>query len=216
MRRIFHPDAHPRCGTCGLHVELCGCATLPSLSTTGRILFLQHEEERHKCSNSVRLACRLCPDLEIMTWPGRTSALDLGDDALILFPVPEASVLEPQEAGTRRIVILDGTWAQASRIFRILQGRGMLARRLPEGVVHAWQARNSGRAERMSSAHAASLVLGMSGQDRAAQALREAVNKVGDGFLLMRGQQGNSLSKKTAMQDSAIDNTESRFPHQPL
>jgi len=142
--------------------------------------------------------------------------LELGEDAVILFPVPEAKVLEPEEACTHRVVILDGTWAQASRIFRILQGRGMEARRLPEGVVHAWQARNSGRPERMSSAHAASLVLDATGQEAVGQALRDAVDKVGDGFLLMRGQQGNSLSKKTAMQDSAIDNRESRFPHQPL
>lgn len=189
---------------------------MPALSTSGKILFLQHEEERRKCSNSVRLACRLCPGLEVMGWPGRTMPLDLEEGTLILFPVPEAPVLKSVEASSRRIVILDGTWAQASRIFRILQGRGMEARRLPEGVVHAWQARNSGRPERMSSAHAASLVLDMTGQERVGQALREVVDKVGDGFLLMRGQQSHSLSKKTAMEDSAIDNTESRFPHQPL
>lgn len=184
---MFHPDAKPRCPVCGLHFELCGCEDFPRLEVRSRIFFLQHPEEVHKYTNSVRVACKTCPDFAILPWLGRTEPLNLPENALVLFPGPEVPVLTREESTTRPIVVLDGTWAQASRIFRILLGKGIDVRRLPEDVLHGWQARRSTLPERMSSAHAASLVLDTSGECAAANGLRETVDRVGQGFMTMRG-----------------------------
>jgi DTW domain-containing protein YfiP len=203
MRKIFHPDAKPRCGTCGLHLELCECALLEPIAVALDLTFLQHRDELGKSTNTVRIARHLCPDLGLVPWEGRGADCALAPATLLLFPAEGVPVLGPDEVRQRPLAILDGTWAQASRMFRVLEGKGFQARRLPEELIHTWQARRSGRPERMSSAHAASLLLGLNGETHAAQALSRLVERVGEGFQQMRGL---GQREKSGRQDSAIKN----------
>lgn len=179
-----------------------------SLSLT----FLQHSEEIYKSTNTVRLARRLCPAFGLVPWQGRGAESPFPPDTLLVFPAEGAPILTCEEVASRPLAILDGTWAQASRMYRVLEKRGFHARRLPEDLIHVWEARRSNRPERMSSAHAASLLLGLNGETQAAQALVELVDRVGEGFARMRGVKPPETGEKTVMEDSAIGNLESRFP----
>lgn len=212
LRKLFRPDSKPRCGICGLHRELCGCEALPEIPVSLTLTFLQHPEELRKSTNTVRLARRLCPALGLVPWEGRLAPSPLETGTLLVFPASGAPVLTPKEVRDGELAILDGTWAQASRMYRVLEAKGHQARRLPEDLIHVWETRRSSRPERMSSAHAASLLLGMNGEDGAARALVELVDRVGEGFARMRGVRSPETGEKTVMEDPAIENRESRFP----
>jgi DTW domain-containing protein YfiP len=152
------------------------------------IVFLQHPEEERKTSNTVRLARRLCPDFGIVSWPGRDAPLDFSAGSLVLFPLPEAEDLAPEElASGASLVIPDGTWAQCSRMARVLVRRGMAFRKLPNAVKHGWQVRHSSDPSRLSSAEAAAMALSLAGEVDAAESLADAVAVVGRKFLEMRG-----------------------------
>lgn len=212
MRKLFRPDSKARCGTCGLHLELCGCEEIRARSVSLSLTFLQHSEEIYKSTNTVRLARRLCPSFGLVPWEGRGAESPFPLETLLVFPVEGAEVLTKEEVATRPLAILDGTWAQASRMYRVMEKRGFQARKLPEDLLHVWSIRRSNRPERMSSAHAASLLLRLNGEEAAAQALVELIDKVGEGFEWMRGVRSLETGEKTAMEDSAIGNPESRFP----
>jgi len=188
VKTSFHLGAPLRCPSCGLHLYLCPCAGFSVCRPNTRIVFLQHPEEEHKTSNTVRLARRLCPDFSIVPWPGRDAPLDFPTASLILFPLPEAEDLTPEDlVSGASLVIPDGTWAQCSRMARVLVRRGMVFRKLPNAVKHGWQVRHSSDPSRLSSAEAAAMALSLAGETVVAESLAEAVAMVGQRFLEMRG-----------------------------
>lgn len=187
MRKLFKPDAKPRCDVCGIHLSLCVCRDLPVHALKARIAILQHPEELKKSSNTVRLAHRICPDLELLPWPERTRPMADVQDLLFLYPAVDATELSPEEASGGRIVVLDGTWAQCSRLSNVLRGWGAQFRSLPVAEKSAWGARRSADPQRTSSAQAVARVLEVAGEFQAASALDLAVVEVGRAFLKMRG-----------------------------
>lgn len=157
------------------------------LATRTRIVFLQHPQEARKPTNSAPLACRILSNARIEPW-ARTVLPAWLDGAILLYPSPDATPLDPSELdGTRPVVIPDGTWSQASRMASVLKSRPMLRRVLPEGARTTWTVRQSADPERVSSAQAAALVLGLAGETEAAEALSEAVAEAGRRILAMRG-----------------------------
>lgn len=153
-----------------------------------KIIFLQHPEEERKTSNTVRLARRLCPDFGIVPWPGRDAPLDFPKESFVLFPLPEAEDLTCEDfASGTALIIPDGTWAQCSRMARVLVRRGMIFRKLPNAVKHGWQVRYSSDPSRLSSAEAAAMALSLAGETDVAESLADAVATVGQRFLQMRG-----------------------------
>ena len=123
----MHSCTKARCDRCLMHLELCLCAEIPVLPTRSRLSLLMHSQERHKPSNTGRLALLCLPNSEVRYrgLPDRTP-LDLSglvDDeyeSWMLHLSPESEVITPKLVAKTikpvRLLVLDGNWSQASRL----------------------------------------------------------------------------------------------------
>jgi hypothetical protein len=170
-----------------MHEHLCFCADFPVLATRTRVVFLQHPQEAKKPTNSVRLACRILSNSAIAPW-SRIDPPTFPSDAILLYPSSEATPLSAEDfAETATLVIPDGTWSQASRIANVLNSKPFRRRILPAGIATNWTVRQSDDPDRISSAQAAALALGLAGESEAATVLSDAVAEAGRQILSMRG-----------------------------
>jgi DTW domain-containing protein YfiP len=147
---------HERCERCLLQRRVCLCAAIPTLPTRTRIVIVRHHLERHRSSNSGRLAHLALPNSEIVEHggsggPARLPALE---GAWLLFPEGEAA-REPPAAPPAQLVVLDATWSQARRMYRKLHAlRGLPVLRLPEAPMAAGRLRESPAPGRVSTIEA--------------------------------------------------------------
>ena len=188
MRRVYPASTSiPRCPVCGVHEHLCFCAGFPVLATRTRIVFLQHPQEAKKPTNSAPLTCRILSSASIIPW-SRVDPPAFPPDAILLYPSPDATPLTVEDfANASTLVIPDGTWSQASRIANVLKSKPFRRRVLPAGITTNWTVRQSDDPERISSAQAAALALGVAGENEAATVLADAVAEAGRRILSMRG-----------------------------
>lgn len=188
-----------RCEGCGLHVELCACAERARVELPFRVLVVQNNRERHKPTNTGRQVVASIAGAELIYWGEldrdaedgslRTAAFDdallveAGVDYRLIFP----RVLDPEgptpiespelgraDIGPRTsIVLLDGTWAQCSRMARRVPAiAAMPAYRLPPGPDSHWGVRTATEASRISTYEAAVRVLELAGELAAADAMQ--------------------------------------------
>jgi DTW domain-containing protein YfiP len=114
------------CQRCWRPEVVCYCRHLPRLQTRTRVVVLQHPRERDVPINTARMAalCLEGAELHVATSlanaPGLARALrDPERPAAVLFPGEGAIDLEthpPDHPVT--LVVLDGTWWQANKLFR--------------------------------------------------------------------------------------------------
>ena len=97
--------------------EHCVCESTPTITSPIPILVIRHWKERHKPSNTARLASLAVPNLRVIDYgaPGvvwSPEILDLPEPAL-LFPGSDAQQVDytPQT-----IVVVDGSWPQARKL----------------------------------------------------------------------------------------------------
>lgn len=133
------------CEGCGLTQRLCLCETLPCVAVPARIVLLQHFRETRFSTNTGRLLLRMIPEAEhrlFGVWGESVEAASLGgpdEEILIVFPRDDAEVLDPRGGagdGERRrtFVLLDGKWAQCSRMSRrLVPGGNVRYVKLPPG-----------------------------------------------------------------------------------
>lgn len=113
---------------------------------------------------------------------------------LLLFPAPNAaeltpSMLEPIGGRVRLLVLLDGTWRQASRMsHRIEALRAAPAARLPEGAPSTWSIRRPDRPERLCTLETAIRVVALAGRPEDARRMWLAMKWIEARLLFMRGQ----------------------------
>jgi DTW domain-containing protein YfiP len=103
-----------RCSRCFLTQRWCLCAKIPSVASSFEIVIIRHLRESYKTTNTARLAAlaiQRCTIIDYLPETFDESLLDTTESAL-LFPSEEAP---PKKAPTR-LYVLDGTWAQASRM----------------------------------------------------------------------------------------------------
>jgi DTW domain-containing protein YfiP len=120
----FQPRAI--CQRCWRPESVCYCRHLPRIETRTKVLVLQHPRERDVPINTARIAalCLEGAELHVATSlanaPGLARALrDPERPAAVLFPGEGAIDLEtnpPDHPVT--LVVLDGTWWQANKLFR--------------------------------------------------------------------------------------------------
>jgi DTW domain-containing protein YfiP len=111
-----------------MHTQVCICDGLVPIAPSVEILIIRHWKERRKPSNTARLAALAIPSLRILDYgaPGAVwdqNVLDLHDAALI-FPDPSAPTLQTP----KRVIVVDGSWAQARKLVNKIPGLRSLPR----------------------------------------------------------------------------------------
>jgi DTW domain-containing protein len=136
---------HERCARCLLQRRVCLCAAISTVPTRTRIVIVRHHLERHRSSNSGRLAHLALSNSEIIEHgggggPARLPALD---GAWLLYPQGEPAREAPAVLPAR-LVVLDATWSQARRMYRKLAAlRGLPILHLPPAPMAAARLRES-------------------------------------------------------------------------
>lgn len=112
MRSSTPAGAQGHCRRCLMQAAFCVCALIPRIDNAVEILILRHIKEAWKTSNSARLVGLALARAAIVAYGdkahGPPSAPER-EGTWLLFPGAAAA-----PAGSpRRLVVLDGTWAQA-------------------------------------------------------------------------------------------------------
>jgi DTW domain-containing protein YfiP len=150
-----------------MHRTLCICALIPRIATRTRLLLVLHQLEDRKPTNTGRLAAR-CLINSAVTARGATAgagapaALWQGTQPLLLFPHAEARPLEEwRDAGQPlTLVVPDGTWRQANKARRRVEGLSELpCVSLPPVVRSNYRLRHDRRPDRVSTIEAITLAL---------------------------------------------------------
>lgn len=116
-------DDPARCPRCLYRRELCLCPALAAegpIVTRTRVVILRHHTEKHRSSNSGRLAHLALPHSELhdVSAPDRDTPVSvpvLGEGAWLVFPDGPPWTVSPVPP-PRTLVFLDATWQQARRM----------------------------------------------------------------------------------------------------
>jgi DTW domain-containing protein len=102
------------CPRCRLETALCLCADIPRVPTKARIVILRHAIESRRVYNSGRIAALALPNSEIVDHGEKGSPATEIDatGAWLLYPGGD-----PPRGVPERLVVLDGTWREARRMF---------------------------------------------------------------------------------------------------
>lgn len=201
-----------RCADCGLHSPLCACAERPRLELSTRLVVVQNNKELHKPTNTGRLLPQVLVNCELLMVGVRDVEFDpaplcrADHDYLLIFPRvrdPEGEHPEPPPllhaelfAGRRTerpkiiqtLVLLDGTWAQCSRMSRRLEVlAAMPAFALPEGPPSHWGVRTPSEPSRISTYEAAVRALELAEGRAVAGRLQEYFDRIAAATLFMKG-----------------------------
>ncbi|MBA3500208.1 MAG: DTW domain-containing protein [Myxococcota bacterium] len=132
-----------RCERCLL--QHCLCAEIPTVTTQTRVVIVRHHDEVTRASNTGRLAHLALPNSELVDHDGPSGAARLPALEGMWLVFPAGPVAEaPLVPAPRAIVVLDGTWRQARRMYRKLDGlRGLPMLRLPDAPMPSARLRNS-------------------------------------------------------------------------
>lgn len=111
-----------------MHAELCVCAEIPRFELRTRVTILMHAQELKKPSNTGRLA-HLCLKNSEVRYRGMRDGtpLDLSGinesdefETWMLYMSPSSEKITPELVKKAekpvRLLVLDGTWSQASRL----------------------------------------------------------------------------------------------------
>jgi len=141
--------------------------------TATRVIVVRHYLERHRTSNSGRLAHLALVNSEIVDHGGEGGLAKLPplDGAVLLFPEGEPMTAPPAVAPTQ-VIALDATWSQARRMYRKLDAlRGVPMVRLPDRGVDRERMRESPEPGHVSTLEAIAGALRCFGDAHAADAL---------------------------------------------
>jgi DTW domain-containing protein YfiP len=166
---------HERCARCLFQRRVCLCAAIPAVPTRTRIVIVRHHLERHRSSNSGRLAHLALPNSELVEHGGRAGPARLPalEGAHLLFPEGEPARAAPSPPPAR-LVVLDATWSQARRMYRKLAAlRGLPVLRLPEAPMAAARLREAPGPGRVSTIEAIARALRLVEGEAAAAPLEQ-------------------------------------------
>lgn len=108
-----------RCPRCRFPSPGCLCAALPRLRTGIEFVFVRHASERTRLTNTGHWAALALEGSAVVEQGVPGAPLDLAplavEGGVALFPGPPSP---PPRVRPRRIVVPDGTWAQARRIMQ--------------------------------------------------------------------------------------------------
>jgi DTW domain-containing protein len=209
MARAVCSRKSVRCEGCSLPARWCICEALPRISLPPALTVLMHSIEARKPSSTGHLLRRLIPEtrLEVVDLVGPPLPEEVepeGRESWILHPIgdPAPQVSDP---GLVRLVLLDGTWAQASAMIRRRTVRGRLIR-IPTPEHSRFWLREQAGPGRVSTLEAVTASLRHLGLNEAAETLDDALEVHVLAGLLTRG------FKQKAAEFRATSTRLHRFP----
>lgn len=174
-----------RCQRCLLPLKHCLCATLAPQPAQSRFCLMMYDTEPMKPSNTGRLIADVLPDTLAFGWsrtapPAQLLAL-LDSEAyqpLVVFPAAYAQtgrpvVSEPDANGKPPLfIMLDGTWPEARKMFRKSPWLDRFAV-ISVSLEHlsTYRLREAHESHQYCTAEVATALLGLAGDDAAAQGL---------------------------------------------
>ena len=188
---------HPRCSLCGLHLELCICSQIPTLTLSTSFVFVQHTHEIHKPTNTGRIAHHMLRSSTLISYGPRhqdidTSSLDEEHmEYYLLYPRADAALLSPPIEPENRsicIVVLDGTWHQCSRMARrVPRVRELPCVALPQGSPSQWGVRTPPNPAALCTFEAVIRVIEIFHGSQTAQPMQAVFNLLCTRMMAMRG-----------------------------
>ena len=120
-------ESREMCWECRRPVRVCYCAAVQPIETTTRVVILQHPRESDVPINTARIAelalsnSTLHVGLDFARDASLAAALsDPGAPPVLLFPSDDAKDLALEAPpGPVTLVVIDGTWWQASKLFKL-------------------------------------------------------------------------------------------------
>lgn len=120
MRSTTPRDLSGHCPRCLLQVEICVCTLLPRVETRTEFLLIRHVTERLLTSNTGRFAALSLPNSRVLEYGGGdpfdVSPLLLPGTALLYC----SGGPRPLQGCPERLVVLDGSFRQARRMYKRL------------------------------------------------------------------------------------------------
>lgn len=171
------PAVTDRCVGCGAPADRCFCDALLPVPCGVRVVVVRHVRERFKVSATGHLAARLVGGEVIEHGvPGAAASMpSLGPLPLLLFPHGSSS---PPPQRPSALVVLDGTWSQATQMRRRVPGlAGIPVLSLPPPESR-WRMREQHLTEGMSTLEAVAAALALLGEDQAAAALQASYRRM--------------------------------------
>lgn len=176
-----------RCQECRLPASHCICRFRPALAEHGGLpnaefWLLMHPDEQHKPTNTGRLIADCLPQTRVFIWHRKdppAGFIEACEDPsyapMLVFPAPpdryEDRLIErPPESRAKPVfILLDGTWQQAGKMFRLtsyLQSLPVLS--LSPDYHSQYRLRRSVHAGQLCTAEVAAELLQVIGADAAA------------------------------------------------
>ncbi len=170
------------CTRCGRPVKVCLCAELVPVHTRTRVLILQHPRESDVPIGTARIAELMLPNserhvgVELEDKPRVQELLsDPARPAVLLYPGAGAEdIVARTPEGPVTLVVIDGTWWQAQKLFKKNPGLSRLPRyALEPASPSRYRIRREPAAHCVSTIEAIALALGaLEGNDDARALLR--------------------------------------------
>jgi DTW domain-containing protein len=140
------------CIRCRMHLSLCLCADIQPIDTRTQVAIILHETEQSRTSNTGYLATLMLSNAVLRIHGERGRSLDVHDwfepthRTFVLFPHAEARILDrrlaEEDVRPIRLIVPDGTWRQARRMVRRVDGLAKAPTvTLPEGLVSEYRLR---------------------------------------------------------------------------
>ncbi len=187
----------PRCPVCMLHTDLCVCAHLPRVRTQVRWVIVQHASDALRPTSTGRLAAGMLSPAVLSVYGQRAKSFDAHalklhpNRAWLLFPSDDAETLTAEwwlEHQPKQLVLLDGTWRQASRMsHRVPLIRDLPRLRLPPGDPSSWSIRCADRPDRLCTVETAIRVVAIIGDVASAREMWVTMKWIEARLLYMKG-----------------------------
>lgn len=172
-RRSRVPDLSSRCGRCLFPPAFCLCAEVRPVETRTRLVFLRHASEIGRPTNTVRWAALALRGAEVVEYGLPGARLDdrvlRGEGTWVLFPSARPS--PPPRVPPGRLVVLDGSWAQARRMLQRVPALRALPRLSLSAPAPRPRLRRPTVAGGMSTLEALAAALALLGEPQAAHRL---------------------------------------------
>ncbi|MBX7143976.1 MAG: DTW domain-containing protein [Oligoflexia bacterium] len=116
-------EGRPTCFRCFRPTQLCLCNLVPPFRAHCDVLMLQHPHERGKYYSTAKIIQSVITNFELQRGVAfsaeQVNGFLRGRQPVILYPGPEAAACEDTELGEQHVlIVLDGTWSEAGKVFR--------------------------------------------------------------------------------------------------